>query len=272
MPFHQLPPELLYTILSHLDAGSLRTCALTCRAFVSPAQAHFFHTLEFYSECLNTLAKLETTPHIRTLTRHLRLVEIHRPWIQRSQVLHRTLDILSPYVVSLDILQRTRKPEKPRFDFSSLSRLKCLETISLREEELGTPRSMHGDNALPTFLNHFPKLRAISFECCLVANQTLDSNSDVPPPIFQLESLNVGFCGDTCVLDWLVPALSSLQTLRLSYPVVDSPHFSVTVPQFLITAGTSLQHLEVTSLEKVSNSGQLFYFVHGRRVTNPVMG
>ncbi|KAF8952100.1 hypothetical protein BDZ97DRAFT_1768869 [Flammula alnicola] len=265
MPFPELPPELLWAILSHLDSEddylSLCACALTCRALVSPAQAGIFHTIHQYSESPLFLAKLESMPHIRAFTKHLRLVEIHRPWIQHSEVLHHTLDLLSPYIVSLDILQRRRKPEKPRFEFSSLSQLKCLEEISLREEELtGRARILYGNNALPTFLNHFPKLRAISFDGCLVQNQTSDSKSksDVAAPVFRLERLDVCYCHDTLVLDWLIPALSSLKALHISYLAPDSSNFSTTVLQFMITAGESLQHLDVRCLDEASNAGQLF--------------
>ncbi|KAF8961921.1 hypothetical protein BDZ97DRAFT_2059810 [Flammula alnicola] len=262
MPFPELPLELLWAILSHLDSEddylSLCACALTCRALVSPAQAGIFRTISLSSKLLGlptVLAKLESTPHIWTFIKRLRLREIHKPWIQHSKVLNRTLDLLSPYIVSLHIFQRRRKPENPRFNFSSLSQLTRLEDISLREEEMGAlARVMYGNNALPNFLTQFPKLRAITFHQCLVENQIVDSKSDVATPVFRLETLHVQWCEDTVVLDWLIPALSSLRRLYFSYRASNTSNFRTTVLQFMITAGGSLQHLEVEDLNDASNA------------------
>ncbi|KAF8961913.1 hypothetical protein BDZ97DRAFT_2026666 [Flammula alnicola] len=249
MPFHELPPELLWAVVSHLaaegDYPSLYACALTCRALVSPAQAGIFHTISMHLEDPFVLAKLESTPHIRTLTKHLDLWEIHKPWIQHSEVLHRMLDILSPYIVSFHIFQRRSRPGKPRFNFPSLSQLTRLEEISLREEEWGSQGILCGNNPLPTFFNQFPNLRAITFDYCLVKNQTIDGKSAIAAPVFQLERLDVLGCKDTLVLEWLIPALSSLRRLHFSYHASNASVLSTIVPQFMSTAGESLQHLEV---------------------------
>jgi len=277
MSFHQLPPELLCAIFSHLPADefkehqSLRACALTCRAFVSSAQANIFHTLSLSSEAHNVLAKLESTPHIRTFVRRLCLLEIHRPWIQCSKVLHDILGLLSPSVVSLDIHQRRRKPEYPRFDFSSLAQLKFLGEISLEEEDVrALETTKYGDNALPTFLNHFPKLRAITIHGCWVRNETTDSISTIAAPIFRLERLDVWCCRDALLLDWLMPALSSLRKLHFSY-LAPAPSISGTnVAHFMVKTGESLQHLEVRDLDDASNAGQSFLLAYGDRITNPL--
>ncbi|KAF8958722.1 hypothetical protein BDZ97DRAFT_1923478 [Flammula alnicola] len=259
MPFHELPPELLWAILSHLAADddylSLCACALTCRALFSPAQAGIFRTISLHSEDTILLAKLESMPHIRTLAKHLDLWEINNRWTRRSEVLHRTLDLLSPYIVSLDIFHRRRRQGKPRFDFPSLSRLKCIEEISLKEDDVkGQPGVIYGNNGLPTFLNQFPKLRAINFDECWVRNQIIDSKSDVADPVFLLERLDVQCCQDTLVLDWLIPALSSLQSLHFSCWIFDPSTVSTIVRQYMITAGESLQHLEVRSLNHASDA------------------
>ncbi|KAJ3506140.1 hypothetical protein NLJ89_g7029 [Agrocybe chaxingu] len=254
MPSPQLPPELLYDIINHLgaeeDYASLRACALTCRAFVSPTQAHIFRTLTLFRDSPAWLAKLESTPHIRTFIKHLRLVEYHKPWIQRSEVLNRMLGYLSSYVIFLDIHHQRRKLESTRFDFPLLSRLKCVEEISLTERDPeGQGGTMDGDNALPRFLNHFPNLRGITFDGCWVWVQGADSKNDIAAPVFQLERLHVYACYDALVLDWLVPALSSLKTLHLQYMDPDIPIFSPTaLPQL-----ESLEHVEVRSLNYASN-------------------
>ncbi|KAF8958721.1 hypothetical protein BDZ97DRAFT_1840944 [Flammula alnicola] len=259
MPFHQLPPELLWAILSHLDSEkeyqSLYACALTCRALFSPAQAGIFRTISLHSEDPVLLAKLESLPHIRAFAKQLYLREINHRWTRRSEVLHRTLDLLSPYIISLDIFHRRRRQGKPRFDFPSLSRLKRIEEISLKEDDVkGQPGVIYGNNGLPTFLNQFPKLRAINFDECWVRNQIIDSESDVAAPVFRLERLEVRCCLDTLVLDWLIPALSSLQRLHFSCWVLDPSIISIIVPQFMITAGESLQHLEMRDLDHASNA------------------
>ena len=278
MPFHQLPRELLYAIVSHLgadeDYASLHACASTCRALVLPAQTHIFRTITLCYEdptVLTVLSKLESTPHIRTFVKHLRLFETHRPWIQHSELLHRTLALLSPYIISLHIHQRRHKPGNPRFRLSSLSQLKYVEEISLCEEVVAVLAGlMYGDDALPIFLNQFLNLRAITFDWCLVRNQIIDNN-DIAPPVFRLERLDVGSCRDTLVLDWLVPALSSLQTLHLSYPALCPSFFSTIVPRFMTTAGESLQHLELRGLNDASNAGQPFPSVCSR-IIHPVIG
>ncbi|KAF8955232.1 hypothetical protein BDZ97DRAFT_310301 [Flammula alnicola] len=226
MPFPQLPPELLWAILSHLAAEddylSLCACALTCRALVSPAQAGIFRTISLHSEDPIWLAKLESLPHIRAFAKRLYLREIDNRWTRCSEVLHRTLDLLSPYIVSLDIFHRRCRQVKPRFDFPSLSRLKFIEEISLKEDDVkGQPGVIHGNNALPTFLNQFPNLRAITFDECWVRNQIIDSKSDITAPVFRLERLEVRCCLDTLALDWLIPALSSLQRLHFSCWIFD---------------------------------------------------
>jgi len=217
------------------------------------------------------LAKLESTPHIRRFVRRLCLLEIHRPWIQCSKVLHDILGLLSPSVVSLDIHQRRRKPEYPRFDFSSLAQLKFLEEISLEEEDVrALEMTKYGDNALLTFLNHFPMLRAITIHGCWVRNETIDSISAIAAPIFRLEMLDVWCCRDALLLDWLVPALSSLRKLHFSY-LAPAPSISgANVIQFMVKAGESLQHLEVRDLDDTSNAGQSFLSAYGDRVTNPL--
>ena len=132
----------------------------------------------------------------------------------------------------------------------------------------GVSSFANGDNALSMFLNHFPKLKALTFDCW-VRNRTIDSKSDVAAPVFRLESLDVCYCDDTLVLDWLIPAISSLQKLHISYPAPDPSNFSTTVSQIMIASGKSLQHVEVKALENTSNSGQLFLFSCSRRVINP---
>ncbi|KIM39020.1 hypothetical protein M413DRAFT_447385 [Hebeloma cylindrosporum] len=261
MSFCQLPPELLRPIFSHLPTSesewcqSLRACALTCKAFVSPAQAYIFHTVGLSSESTARilLAKLESVPHIRTLVKRLPLGEIHRPWIQDSEALPDILRLLSPFVVSLDIHQRRRKHESPRFDFSSLSGLKYLEEILLREEDMRRPETTkYGDAALPSFLNHFPKLRAITLDAW-VSNKTIDSKKPIAGPIFQLERLDVWCCCDALLLDWLTPALPMLRKLQFSY---GAP--STYVINFIIKAGQSLQDLEIRGLgSQASNSVDL---------------
>ncbi|KAF8955231.1 hypothetical protein BDZ97DRAFT_1765127 [Flammula alnicola] len=276
MPFHQLPPELLCAILSHLaaeeDRPSLRACALTCRALVSPAQAGIFRSISLYFEDPTVLAKLESTPHIRPFSKRLYLGEIHKPWVQRSEVLHRTLDLLSPYIVSLDIFHRRHRQGKPRFDFSSLSQLKRIEEISLSEDHVKHQPSatFNGNNALPTFLNQFPKLRAITFDKCWVRNRSVDSTSDIAAPVFRLESLDVQCCQDTLVLDWLIPALSSLQRLHFSCWIFDPSVVSTIVPQFMIIAGESLQHLEIRDVGDAANAGRFFLSIYGHHITNTV--
>ncbi|KAF8961911.1 hypothetical protein BDZ97DRAFT_1164930 [Flammula alnicola] len=89
---------------------------------------------------------------------------------------------------------------------------------------------------------------------CFVRNQAGDSKSDVAAPAFRLERLDVERCHDTLVLDWLIPALSSLQSLHFSYSASNPLVFSTIVPQFIITAGESLQHLEVEDLNGASNA------------------
>ena len=274
MSFHQLPPELLYAIFSLLPAyefkehQSLRACALTCRAFVFPAQANIFHTLSLSSEAHNVLAKLESTPHIRTFVRRLCLLEIHRPWIQCSKVLHDILGLLSPSVASLDIHQRRRKPEYPRYNFSSLAQLKFLVEISLEEEAVpALETTEYGDNALPTFLNHFPRLRAMTIRGCRMRNETIDSISAIAAPIFRLERLDVWYCRDALLLDWLMPALSSLRKLHFSYLALPSIS-CINVAQFMVKTGESLQHLEVRDLDDTSNAGQSFLSAYGNRITN----
>ena len=215
---------------------------------------------------------MESTPHIRTFIKYLRLVEIHKPWIQRSEELRRILDLLSPYVVSLNIHQRRRKPENSRFDYSSLSQLTCIQEILLGEEMMsGVSSFADGDNALPMFLNQFPTLKALTFDQCWVRNRTIDSKSDVAAPVFRLEMLDVCYCDDTLVLDWLIPAIPSLQKLHISYPVPDPSNFSTTVSQIIIASGKLLQHIEVRALENASNAGQLFLFSCSYRVINPVI-
>ncbi|KAJ3516917.1 hypothetical protein NLJ89_g829 [Agrocybe chaxingu] len=259
MPTPQLPPELLYDIINHLgaegDYASLCACASTCRALISPARAHIFRslTLSRESRTLSWLAKLESEPHIRTYIKHLCVAEYHRPWIQSSEALHRTLGLLSPYVVSLDIHHQRRKLESVRFDFPVLSQLKCVEQISLTEQDPeGQAEIMRGDNALPTFLNHFPNLRAITFGGCWVQVKRADDESGIATPGFQLERLYTDTCYDALVLDWLVPALSSLKTLRLVYNLKNQviPIFSATAcPQF-----ESLEHVDVRGLNNASDA------------------
>jgi len=61
-------------------------------------------------------------------------------------------------------------------------------------------------------LNRSPKLKTLTF----CAQPTIDSKSEVAAPVLQLENLDVGCCYDTLVLEWLIPALSSLKTLNIS--------------------------------------------------------
>jgi hypothetical protein len=252
----QLPQELLCTILSHLDPTedypSLLACALTSKALVFPAQANIFHTLTLSNEFPHVLAKLNSTPH--------------RPWIQSSEVLHQILDSLSPYITSLDIHQRIRRAEKPRFDFSTLSRLESVEKILLKEEELtGQESDRYNDIALPTFLNHFPKLKSLNFDECYVNNIITDSTPDIPAPVFRLKNLELQICHDAFVLDyWLLPALSSLQSLRIQYLLMAPSLYVATFTKFMTAAGESLQHLEIRGLHEASDGGELFLSIHDR--------
>ncbi|KIM39023.1 hypothetical protein M413DRAFT_29596 [Hebeloma cylindrosporum] len=275
MSFQHLPPELLCAIFNHLPTYesewrlSLRACALTCRAFVSPAQAYIFNTLSVPSEAQRVLAKLESVPHIRKFVKRIRLLDIQRPWIQHCEVLHDILRLLSPRMVSLDITQRRHRPEVPRFDLSSLAQLIPLEEILLREEDVrNTQTTKCGDNALPSFLNHFPKLRAITLDAW-VSNKTIDNISAIAGPIFRLERLDVVGCCDELLLDWLTPALPMLRQLRLSY-VPPSTHGI----KFITEAGESLQHLEINKLcsQASSNAGRLFLPAHGDRITIQLSG
>ncbi|KIM39074.1 hypothetical protein M413DRAFT_235653 [Hebeloma cylindrosporum] len=239
MSLQQLPPELLCAIFSHLppnDGQSLRALALTCRAFISPAQASLFDTVFVSSEsdaCI-VLAKLESIPHIKMFARRLSLRDIHRPWIQHSQVLHDILGLVYPYIVSLDILQRRRRPDSPRFAFPSLAQLTLLEKISLSEEDVLELKTMeYGDNGIPTFLNYFPKLRAITLDGCYVHNEAVDSSRSIAAPIFLLERLDIRWSSDSLLLDWLMPALSLLQKLHVT---LATPNLSTKLAQ----AGESL--------------------------------
>jgi hypothetical protein len=258
----QLPQELLCTILTHLnpteDYPSLLACALTCKALVFPAQANIFHTLTLSNEFPHVLAKLNSTPHIRKYVKHLSLMEIHKPWIQSSEVLHRVLYSLSPYITSLDIHQRIRRAENPRFNFSTLSRLESVEKILLKEEELtGQESDRYSDIALPTFLNHFPKLNSLNFDECYVNNIIIDSTPDIPAPVFRLKKLELQICHDAFVLDyWLLPALSSLRSLRIQYLLMAPSLYVATFTRFMMAAGESLQHLEIRGLHEASDGGE----------------
>ncbi|CAA7270439.1 unnamed protein product [Cyclocybe aegerita] len=256
MPSPRLPLELLYAIISHLgaekDYASLCACASTCRALVSPAQARIFGslTLRKESRTIPWLAKLQSTPHIQTYVKHLLLAQYHKPWIQHSEVLHRTLELLSPYVISLDIRHQV---ENTRFDFPVLSQLRCVEEISLTERDPeGLGDIVNRDHALPTFLNYFPNLRAITFNDCWVQVERA-SKGDIAAPIFRLERLYIHTCYDASVLDWLVPALSSLKTLHVQYTDPNSiPIFSDTAPS--PPQLESLEHVEVRDLDRASNA------------------
>ncbi|KAG6907405.1 hypothetical protein DXG01_009017 [Tephrocybe rancida] len=195
------------------------------------------------AEARSSLQKLESTPHRAELIKHLHLKERGKPWIRRSEALPTVLALLAPYTISLEIYQRRNDPARPRFDYPSLSRLVCLEQIYLSDEADATSY----DNALPTFLNHFPKLRAITFEGCTVQNQlAIGGDNGVAPPAFQLKEMDIVSCGDAVVLDWLVPALSSLQILCIS-------KFNPVVLKFITTAGRSLKYLEVRQLSSTSD-------------------
>ncbi|KAG6828548.1 hypothetical protein H0H87_001605 [Tephrocybe sp. NHM501043] len=250
--FQRLPQELFCAILSHLSSDhDRRACALTCRAFVSPTQADLYRTLSLFTEdgAGLSLKKLENAPHLATFIKHISLKEIHKPWIELSEALPALLALLAPYTYSLEIHQRRGRSRYPRLPYSLLSRLGCVEQITLSEETTGSldGHVSHGDNALPTFLNHFPKLRAITFLNCVVENKAVDvENTNFPAPVFQLERVDICSCEDRVVLDWLTPALSSLQTLRISSA-------SPSALRCIAAAGQSLQHLEARNLNNVSD-------------------
>ncbi|KAG6864563.1 hypothetical protein C0991_008606 [Blastosporella zonata] len=256
MTVPRLPQELFCAILNHLSADEdLRACALTCRALVSPAQADLYRTLSNSSEesARLSLRKLERYPHLAVLVKHLYLREIHRPWIQPSEALPTLLALLAPYTYSLEILQRRGKLRYPRLPYSLLSRLEFIERITLREETSGALNGhvSHDDTALPIFLNHFPKLRAITFLGCFVENKAVDSAAEVVPPVFKLERID-GCCElDSLAVDWLVPALSSTKTLCISSA-------SRSVVRLIAVAGKSLQHLEASHINEASDEGESF--------------
>ncbi|KAG6815919.1 hypothetical protein H0H87_010281 [Tephrocybe sp. NHM501043] len=239
MSIQEFPQELLCQILSGLDELSLQACALTCRALTSPAQAAYFRSLSENSESSveSAVRRLESAPSIAAFVKHLHVMEIHRPWIQHSKVLPRLLAILAPSTVSLEIHLRQWKPELSRLPYSSFARLERVETIDLTEEGWPGCASTTNDHALPTFLNHFPRLRSLTLAGYL-PNHDTGNKSGPAPPIFQLEKL-VGSCLDTLALDWLIPALTSLRFLSIR-------QFTSHDLRFIATAGQSLQCLEVT--------------------------
>ncbi|KAG6831999.1 hypothetical protein H0H92_006034 [Tricholoma furcatifolium] len=267
MPFHKLPPELLYVILSNLAEEDLRSCALTCRALIKPAQAGLFRTISplYYESTVETvLRKFESTPHLAAYIRHLKLFEIHKPWIQDSKVLPKLLALLSPATFQTLHIHHRRRELHSRFQFSSLSRLDFLTDISLAEEDPKYSNwSVCGDDALPEFLNQFPKLRAITFEQCLVGNITASRENgfnppdlEISPPIFKLEKLNVVCCEDTLTLEWLIPALSYLKTLCITHPRGPCASISNTIfPKYIAAAGQALQHLEVNLIDASDDVG-----------------
>ncbi|KDR66029.1 hypothetical protein GALMADRAFT_148197 [Galerina marginata CBS 339.88] len=265
MALPRLPPELLDIIVSYLspnensfETSVLYACALTCKALVSPAQTCIFRSLSLPSSICVPIAKvkLESTPRIRKLIKRVLLVEYRHPWISQAEELPHLLRMLCPSVISLDIFQRRDKQETPRFNYPSLAELKCLEEIKLREEENGPPR--HGDIAFPTLLQHFPKLRAVTFDV-VETNRVLDGNDGVnsmkiAAPVFQLDFLEVQYCDDAVLLDWLVPALRFLRTFRIWYPTPECLASCAAVVRFTVAAGTSLQHLEVVSVNNATDA------------------
>ncbi|KAG6843916.1 hypothetical protein H0H87_011705, partial [Tephrocybe sp. NHM501043] len=248
MSIQEFPQELLCQILSSLDRLSLHACALTCRALTSPAQAEYFRSLSVNSESIveRAVRKLESAPSIAAFVKHLYVMEIHRPWIQHSKALPRLLAILAPSTVSLQIHLRQFKPELPRLPYSSFARLERVETIDLTEEGWPGCASTTNDHALPTFLNHFPRLRSLTLDGYL-PNHSTGNKSGAAPPIFQLDKL-VASCLDTLVLDWLIPALSSLRFLSIRQ--ITSHDLS-----FIATAGQSLQWLEVAYASDIDTQG-----------------
>ncbi|KDR71738.1 hypothetical protein GALMADRAFT_229284 [Galerina marginata CBS 339.88] len=138
-----------------------------------------------------------------------------------------------------------RKVGKPRFNLSSLSRLESIEEIFLKEEDVyGQEEERFNDHGLVTFLNHFPKLRAITFNECYVRNIITNKKSDLPGPSFQLRKLDVQFCLDAFALDWLTPALSSPQTLHLTCLSMHSSLLNTAFPKFIMAATYPDKRLE----------------------------
>ncbi|KAJ3513478.1 hypothetical protein NLJ89_g2923 [Agrocybe chaxingu] len=128
--------------------------------------------------------------------------------------------------------------------------LKHVEEISLRElDPEGQGGVMHGDNSLPTFLNHFPNLQAITFGGCWVQVERAASESGITAPVFRLERLYIDSCYDALVLDWLVPALSSLKILRLAYCGGQDIFSAAASPRF-----DSLEHVDVRGLNEASDA------------------
>ncbi|KAF9524994.1 hypothetical protein CPB83DRAFT_860375 [Crepidotus variabilis] len=274
MSLLQLPAELLDAVLSYLwaenDIISLWQCSLTCRILVSPAQAFIFRNLKINFPSTIAPAILEYRPYILPLIQHLELIEIHKPWVQNCEAIQRLLKMLSPYVTSLELIQRRPNVDKPRFELSSLWQLKCLEKITLSEELQGANfgRPMHDNLALSTFLNHFPKLRAITFSSCLVPIQIIDKRNPKSSPVFQLEYLKLKYCQDMLTLDWLVPAMVSLRNLHFQIPrAVDQPLFYDILFRMIKISASSLERLTINGVNLIDKA-HLQFLMDGIRIHN----
>lgn len=218
MSFSKLSAELLYPILHSLRADndhlSMNACSLTCQSLVSPSQTHIFHTI-----CIDivtvaqALRALQRYPHIQKYVKRVELKELNKVWMGTDTALCDVLKILCSSVVSLGIVRRLSPHSTGLHDVDALQHLTGVEELTIAQEFGRMPRSANC-HTIAHFCNSFPHLRTLDLTATYSGS---DATSDTapPPPMFQLETLKLGWHCDDHILDWILPTAVALKALHL---------------------------------------------------------
>ncbi|OCH95094.1 hypothetical protein OBBRIDRAFT_788559 [Obba rivulosa] len=272
-----LPPEVTDRIIDYLwaDRASLRSCALTCRAWLPASRYHLFHTLRIWSrEAFDSLTHKSCIPATAELFRfvqHLSIRERSGPAF--AHLVPPLLVSNLPKVTSMDIHKFSPEAIAPEPSFYTvLGRFSQVTTLELHEVSFGP---IH-DTSM--FLCSFPSLTHLTLHKCVIRRGPFIIAQQAPPVrTLSLTSLAIGemmlwVLSD--LLQWLsvTPTAQTLKVFvfRGGKPVDPGGHnlapaYARIVTRFIHNLGASLQAVTVPLLSGIDEHRALLVTSRGLR-------